>query len=292
MIECDDLGDVVAFGGCDDRSVDCPEGEVVVGGYELGDPQRVRGVDRLDDEVAGGQVAQEAHLGLPAEATGEEVGDLRDDECGNDQRPRVRFQQLQSGRVVGIVGVYVGVERAGVDDQRDEAISELIISSTRSEMSLAPLRPAAAPPRRRLRPVPRCASSAVRVICAMVTPWRWASCRSRASRSSGSFTVVRCMDASIPRGHLADRRPFGDSNVCDQAHQLRPARACSFGGAAERRSAAADVDSGQRLAITPPNRPRILPNMARAPERQKGRIPCIHAGFRPFGAIQRDASQA
>lgn len=119
MIECDDLGDAVAFSGCDDRGVDCPEGEVVVGGYELGDPQRVRGVDRLDDEVAGGQVAQEAHLGLPTEATGEEVGDLRDDERGNDQRPRVGFQQIQTGRVVGIVGVYVGVERAGVDDQRD-----------------------------------------------------------------------------------------------------------------------------------------------------------------------------
>jgi hypothetical protein len=31
----------------------------------------------------------------------------------------VGFQQIQTGRVVGIVGVYVGVERAGVDDQRD-----------------------------------------------------------------------------------------------------------------------------------------------------------------------------
>jgi plasmid stability protein len=42
--------------------------------------------------------------------------------------------------------VDVRVERAGVDDQRDDADSERMISSTRSETSLRPLRPAAAAP--------------------------------------------------------------------------------------------------------------------------------------------------
>lgn len=57
-----------------------------------------------------------------------------------------------------------------VDDQRYEAISELMISSMRSEISLRPLRPVAAARRRRRRPVLRCASSAVRVTSAIVRP--------------------------------------------------------------------------------------------------------------------------
>ena len=77
-------------------------------------------------------------------------------------------------------------------------VSVAIISSIRSEMSLTPLCPAAAAPRRRLPRLPRWVSSAVRVISAIVTPCRLASCRRLASRSSGSFTVVRCMYASIP----------------------------------------------------------------------------------------------
>ena len=45
---------------------------------------------------------------------------------------------------MGIVGIDVGVEGPGVDDQRDGAISEARISSIRSETSLWPLRPLAA----------------------------------------------------------------------------------------------------------------------------------------------------
>jgi hypothetical protein len=101
---------------------------------------------------------------------------------------------------VGVVGVDVGVEGPGVEDQRDGAISEARISSIRSETSLWPLRPLAAALRRRRPPAPRCCSSAVRVTSAIVTPRRSASWRSRASRSSGSFTVVRRM--GMPAYHL------------------------------------------------------------------------------------------
>ncbi len=198
-VERGDLGEAVAFRGCDDGGVDGPERQVVVRRYEFGDPEWVGGVDGLDGEVSAGEVAEEAHLGLPVQTSCDQVGDLGDDERRDDQWSRVRFEKLQAGTVVRVVGVYVGVERAGVDDQCDGAISEPMISSMRSEISCVPLRAAAAPVSRRLRPLPRCASSAVRVICAMVTPWRLASCRSRASRSSGSFTVVRCMYASISR---------------------------------------------------------------------------------------------
>jgi hypothetical protein len=51
----------------------------------------------------------------------------------------VGLQQLQASGVVGVVGVDVGVERPGVDDQRDGASSEARISSIRSETSLWPL---------------------------------------------------------------------------------------------------------------------------------------------------------
>jgi hypothetical protein len=46
------------------------------------------------------------------------------------------LKQLQAGCVMGIVSVDVGVEGAGVEDQRDGAISEERISSIRSETSL------------------------------------------------------------------------------------------------------------------------------------------------------------
>lgn len=150
-------------------------------------------MQRLDRKAAAGEIAKEADLCLPAQPSFEQVGDLRDDEGGEDEGPWVGFEQLQAGGVVDVVGVDVGVKGAGVDDQCDWAISAARISSILSEMSLCPLRPLAAAPSCRRPPAPRCCSSAVRVTSAIVTPRRSASWRSRASRSSGSFTVVRRM---------------------------------------------------------------------------------------------------
>lgn len=108
------------------------------------------------------------------------------------------LEELKAGAVVSIVSINVRVERPGVDDQRDEPNSAARISSIRSEMSVRPLAPAPAA-RRRLRPLrpPRCASMASLVISEIVVPRRCASCRKRASRSSGSLTVVLFMYASI-----------------------------------------------------------------------------------------------
>ena len=228
-VECGDLAQAVAFGGCDDRCVDGAEGKVVVGRYELGHPERVRYMDGLHHEVRG-QVAEEPDLRLPRQAASDEMGHLAHDERWNDQRARVGFEQLQAGRVVSVIGVYVGVERAGVDDQRDGLISEASISSIRSDVSLVPLRPAPAACSRRLLPAPRCSSSAVRVTCAIVTPCRRAACRSCASRSSGSFTVVRCMYASIPDAvvqHVCAHLRLGGwgrAGTCSQ--RSVPATAC------------------------------------------------------------------
>jgi hypothetical protein len=109
------------------------------------------------------------------------------------------LEKFEARLVVSIVSIDVGVERSGVDDQRDEPNSAARISSIRSEISVRPLAPAPAA-RSRLRPVrpPRCASIASLVISEIVVPRRCASWRRRASRSSGNFTVVRIMYASIP----------------------------------------------------------------------------------------------
>jgi hypothetical protein len=189
-----DIADAEAFGSDDDRGVYGPERQVVVLRDKLDHAEWVCWVEGLKDEGTTAEVAEEAGLGLPAQSRSEQVCNLRNHEGGNDERPRVGFQQLEAGGMVRVVGVDVRVERAGVDDQRDRADSARMISSTRSEMSLRPLRPAAAAPNLRRDPVvPRCASSAVRVISAIVVPRRCASWRRRASRSSESLTVVRCI---------------------------------------------------------------------------------------------------
>lgn len=104
-------------------------------------------MDGLEDEDPRGEVGDESRLGLPADPRPEQVRDLGDDERRDDQRAGVRLEQLEACGVVRVVGIDVRVQRPGVDDQRDGALSERRISSMRSETSLRPLRPAAAAPR-------------------------------------------------------------------------------------------------------------------------------------------------
>jgi len=47
----------------------------------------------------------------------------------------MRCQELAALRVMGVIGVDVGVERTRVDDQSDRLTSAAMISSMRSEMS-------------------------------------------------------------------------------------------------------------------------------------------------------------
>jgi len=104
----------------------------------------------------------------------------------------VTFEELLASVVKCIRSVDEGVERSGVDDQRDRRLSARRISSIRTEMSRSPLRPAAADKNFRRSP-PTIRSIAARVRSEIVTPRRSASCRSRASSQSGNFTVVRRM---------------------------------------------------------------------------------------------------
>lgn len=156
-VDCRNLPEIQALSGGDDRRAHGAQGHVAVTGNKLRDPQPVGHGDRLDDEGATGEVAEETNLGRCAQAGREQVDHLRDDQRRNDERTRVRPQQLKAGIVVSIVCVDVRVERSSVDDEPGyRATSVARISSIRSDTSLRPLRPApAAPSRRRVDGPPK-----------------------------------------------------------------------------------------------------------------------------------------
>ncbi|MGB0096765.1 MAG: hypothetical protein WBP81_30025 [Solirubrobacteraceae bacterium] len=55
---------------------------------------RSEALDGLEREVARGQVAEEANLGLPAEARGEQVHDFGDDQSRDEQRTFLGLHEL------------------------------------------------------------------------------------------------------------------------------------------------------------------------------------------------------
>lgn len=112
----------------------------------------------------------------------------------------MRLEERQADLVIAIVLVDVCVQGAGVDNQRDRRASRRMISSIRRAVLRRPLRPAFAAIRRRRPRPPKCASMASRVTSAMVVPRRAASCRSLASVSLLSFTVVRFMVCQHTQG--------------------------------------------------------------------------------------------
>ena len=129
-------------------------------------------MDPFGDEVAAGEIAEEADLGFRPQAAAEQIDDLGDDEGRNDQRAWMRLEQIEAGAMVAVVAVDVGIEGAGVNEKRDQATSARRISSIRSDTSDSPLAPAPAA-RRRRRPFtvrPRCASMASRVNSDTVVP--------------------------------------------------------------------------------------------------------------------------
>lgn len=144
------------LGRRDNGGADRAERQVAVPGDKLGDPKPIAGAKRLDDEAPRPQVAEEADLGLPAEAGADQIGGLGDDESGDDERVGIRFEQLPAGEMMGVVSVDVGIEGAGVEDQGDGAISEPRTSLIRSEVSRRPLWPVPAARKcRRPPPAPR-----------------------------------------------------------------------------------------------------------------------------------------
>lgn len=212
-----DHGEVPPVGRCDvcnsktfgcrhDRCIDGAEWQVVVATDQFCDAEPVARSDRFWDQVAHGQVAEKPDLRLDPKPGLQQIGHLGDDKGRDDERSGVGFEEVDARLVITIVTVDVGVERARVDDQRDESTSLARICSIRSEMSEWPLAPAPeARSLRRFTGPPKWASIASRVSSETVVPRLLASCRRRASSSSESFTVVRCMYANIPRASALDR---------------------------------------------------------------------------------------
>lgn len=149
MVEGRHLRDPEAFGGGDDGAVDGPEREIAVAGDQLGDPQPVSVRHGFDDRITGCQVTQKPDLGADPEPRADQVRHFRDDQRRNHQRLGVALQEFQGGPVVAVVGVDVGVQRSGVDEESYGDTSAASISLMRSEMSSRPLRPAPAACNRR-----------------------------------------------------------------------------------------------------------------------------------------------
>src|ERR1700677_4876405 len=67
--------------------------------------------------LAGREVAEESSLGLPAEATCDQVYDLGNDEGRDDQGAGMSLQQLEARLVMSVVAVHIGVKWPGVNDE-------------------------------------------------------------------------------------------------------------------------------------------------------------------------------
>lgn len=76
-IDRGDLVDVQPLGGRDAGGVDGSKREVAIARDEFGDAQPVRGRDGLHAEITGGEVAEEAHLGLGTEPGREQASSRR-----------------------------------------------------------------------------------------------------------------------------------------------------------------------------------------------------------------------
>src|SRR6266851_7172947 len=86
-VERRDRVETVALGECHDRRVHHSERQVEVLLNQLLDALPVGIQDRFDRKLAGRQRAREGKLGMRADAITEQIGDLGEDERGDEQRP-------------------------------------------------------------------------------------------------------------------------------------------------------------------------------------------------------------
>jgi hypothetical protein len=102
--------DPKTLGSGHDGRVDRPEREIAVLPDEFANAQPVTGVYGLDGERPARDIADKPHLGLRADASREQICDLGDCQDGDDQRSRMRLQQLKACAVMSVVGIDVRVE--------------------------------------------------------------------------------------------------------------------------------------------------------------------------------------
>ncbi len=130
-VECRDHREPKAFSRRHDRTIDRSQREVAILVHQFGDAEPVTCHHRLNAELASGEVTEESHFGICTESGPDEVDHLGDHKGGDDQWARMREQQFERFGVVTIVGVDVGIERSGIDEQGYRVTSEARISSMR-----------------------------------------------------------------------------------------------------------------------------------------------------------------
>lgn len=173
-VQCCDRFDVQPFGGCDDRRINRPQREITILGDKLGDSHPVPRRNWVRREAAGGEVSHEANLRFNPDPCLEKVRHLRDHELGNDQGSWMGKQQSQTGLVIPVVLVDVGVKRPRIDEKSYRRASRRRICSIFRAVSRWPLLPALAAINLRRLP-PRWDSMASRVTSDTVEPRRAAS---------------------------------------------------------------------------------------------------------------------
>ena len=145
-VECGDRCLVESFGcsyyGCVDR----PQWQIAVLMDEFGDAEPVGRSDWLNSQVPAREVAEEADLGRGPKSSANQVDNLGDHQRRNGEWFGIVEKEREAGFMMAVVGVDIGVKRAGIDYECDCETSLARISSMRSEMSERPLRPAPAAP--------------------------------------------------------------------------------------------------------------------------------------------------
>ncbi len=142
-IEGSHVTDRQPFRGGNDGAIDGSQWQIAIDLDQFGDPEPVVGHDLGGDQIARGEVCQEPDLSVVTEPGPEQVDHLGHHHDGYQQRARMGLEQFEALGVVVVVCVNVGVERAGVDEERYRETSLRRISSMRTETSCEPLRPAA-----------------------------------------------------------------------------------------------------------------------------------------------------
>jgi hypothetical protein len=114
-IEGGHVPDRQAFCGGDHGGINCSERQVAIDLDQFGDTEPVRRSDVLGDQVARGEVPEEADFSVVPKSSAEQVDHLGHYEDGHEQRPRMGLEQFEAVRVVIVVCVYVGVQGASID---------------------------------------------------------------------------------------------------------------------------------------------------------------------------------
>lgn len=139
-------GDVETLGGSDHRGVDRAERQVAIDRDQLGRARQIGGVELLDEQRAGDERLEQAQLRADPASRSGEMGHLGNAQRRNDQRSRMRLEQLATLGVPAVVRIEEGVQRARVDYERNWSASAARISSMRSATSVAsPPAPAPTP---------------------------------------------------------------------------------------------------------------------------------------------------